>query len=441
MGKNRLAAEATVTRPTKEQLSHLSFAQEVKQGVSAVGDLIERAKKSAGVSSEQSPDTLLELSTGIFKRAMILGGSAGVQIYSTNDEGERIDKPASENGLPITYALSHGSRTLIKIPARSGDQVINWLTSGNPAISGMSNTQTTQKGALADGKAVYNRPAATHAIGFTNDEPRELKSMLIGVRDFLSSKILGRTTKHYGVDLGLCMEGSAAPDGKNGHLYIHYEPPTEARPGAILFGCESHAPSSSQHSKVGNSNPVSPTGCSKFKVLKHKKTIAGETEYTNTIIPDKYHGMIGALDDQGVKALITIEADKFGKSLALTMPQNSPSDFIAQYVNSPETEKNLRTLPELPTSAQKTPAPLAKPNLFIRIANKVSFGLLFHDTMKEYKSEKKRYKIQSAIGAENTNSPPKKSLRKRPHPPLTPPPPLTPSRTPPTPTQEASRIR
>jgi hypothetical protein len=277
---------------------------------------------------------------------------------------------------PSLFYLSHGSRSLIQIPPGSNDDLINWLTSGNKEKDGKSRSQDPNK-AMSEGKYVYNRAAATHDVSFKEDKTKigdikvqEEKGFTIGLKSFLGNKVLGQETKHWGVDLAVDSEFGGKdgngkvvekPDGDHGHLYIHYTPATKDKPGSIMFGMEGAAPYSSKHSKTGASDPISPTGASKFEDLHIKKKFSSEKEYESTVVPDKYNGIYAELDPKKIEAITKLDDKKFSIELAEVKPGKTPEDFQKQIEG-----KDFHKTPEL-----KTPKPSSKEEVQNRLAGKI----------------------------------------------------------------------
>ena len=389
-----------------------SFAEEIEIDKERIAVFLDRARRAEKTLGPDHEDAIHERgSSDIFKRALTILGAGGLEI--TTDEGEQVE--ASQNGLPVSTYLSHGSRSLIELPPGSGDDMINWLTSGQRDRIGHSSRQS-QRGAIREGKLVYNRPAATHDVelvagesedGGVEYELEEKKGFLIGARDLLLNKVLRRRTKHYGVDLAVNAEYGGrdsqgnevrGPDGDHGHLYIHYMPPTATTPGSILIGNEGAAPSSPKHSKVGASDPVSATDSSKWDDLSVKKEVSAEQEYENTKLPRKYGGMRVKLDHEKITQITAMQADSFDFDLAYTMPGSNPSEFQANYSNKDAHHKT----PEIQPS-RRIEFNLAKPAWYKRILNRVvktvTFGFVkpFNTEIKNYKKAKKKHKIHKQV--------------------------------------------
>ena len=261
---------------------------------------------------------------------------------------------------------------------------------------------------------MYNRSAATHDVSVEEGKVKEKKGFLIGARDYFANKFLRKKTSHYGVDLACDAEFGGndsrgkpvkKPDGDHGHLYIHYKAATATEPGSIMLGLEAAAPRSSKHSKVGASDPVSPTGCSKWNDLSKKKKYSDEPEYNATTIPQKYNGLHANLTKENMLEIVNQDTKSFGTDLATAIPQKSFESFrqmTAQH-DTPE----LQAPKEQLTTVEK-------PSLWKRTAGKLTFGKAYKKeraNYKQYVKDKKAYnKIVSGNERRNKSSSSHQSL-------------------------------
>jgi len=317
--------------------------------------------------SKTPSDDLDRAGIEVYKRALTIIGSGDMKIVTTNGTA----KSASENLLPNVSYLSHGARVLIELPKGEGnDGLFNWLTSGNKEVNGTSIAKT-QKEAIADGKYVYNRYAATHGISISdNGTVAETKGFLIGAHDFAISKgaelanyglniLSGYTsiglnsfvqknicdfskkelTNHYGIDLSLGVNEQGIDkfghksyaDGEHGHFYIYYKKPTADSAGAILMGIEGSSPDSPHHSKFGASDPFSPSYGSLWESLDKKER---PDEYKDCAIGGKYNGRKITLSQYELNHIVNIDVQNLSsQKLATSVPTSSVEDFLKQNLN------------------------------------------------------------------------------------------------------------
>lgn len=397
-------------------LQKKSFAQEIENDKEKSAVFLNRSLKAEASLGADNPITKQEqMSVDVYKRALALIGSGGLQIESNSG----AKQSAAGNNLPVSSYLSHGTRVMIEIPPDSGDTLANWLTSGDPNKSGMSRKQN-QLEALGEGKIVYNRSAATHDVSIeerVNDKGeksfslKEKKGFFIGFKDFIGNKF-GMKTKHWGVDLamnaefgGKDSEGKIVdrPDGDHGHLYIHYNPPKDGKPGSMLIGIEGGAPTSHKHSKVGASDPLSPVDSSKFNELGTKKDIAGEREYESTLVPKTYGGMVIKLDQQNLDDIVKINAKDLDGGLAYVKPGTSAQDFKNKLQN-----KDYHKTPEFKES-KKLEHTLEKPSIWKKVANLVTkvvtLGIIkpFQKEIDSYNAERKILESQAKVQENDGN--------------------------------------
>ncbi|MEB3885547.1 DUF4157 domain-containing protein [Lyngbya sp. CCY1209] len=193
------------------------------------------------------------------------------------------DKPKFEEWQEnVAVALSHGGRVMINLPPLQGKQdqheFIYWLLGGSSAqVQEHKPKSHNDKG--ADKSSDYykakvdTRIASSHDVEVTQNSLKEVKSNTFDIK----GKVPGATStiKHYGMDIplgGLGNEDMAGdvilPDGRHGHMYIYYRPPSKEKPGSVLIGAETSRMAHTDvfgmyHDKRGAPAEVSPTGTSK----------------------------------------------------------------------------------------------------------------------------------------------------------------------------------
>lgn len=340
-----------VMKKYQESLAKKTFEDEIKADQEVSQNLIKRGELAAKTLQKEEMDItqrqvqeLEAQSVGVYKRCLmtIIGG--GLEVNRNNMHDAHGKKAlGAQNGLPASSYLSHGARIVVSIPAGSGNTFFNWLTSGDPSIRGVRSAWN-QAGAIAqyveDPKkkgVCYQRLTATHDIDISpQGQVIELKGLSIGARDLAYNMLGVGQTKHYGVDLAMGVDPQSnldflgiptkIPDGRHGHIYIHYTPPTLNQPGAIMFGIEGASPNSHQHSKIGSSDPIAPSGNSLYEDLAKKKRT--DKQYTQTVIPNKYNGQKIELSVQNLEKLILLDDTLYSTELAAMHPSQNPEKLL-----------------------------------------------------------------------------------------------------------------
>jgi hypothetical protein len=181
----------------------------------------------------------------------------------------------SNTSTPLAACLSHGGRVMIQLPELGRQGVPrtywDWLwDQANPEndrrMAATHAVMMKEAGQMKDRvgyqvqkrsklkpwktktKTVYQVTATYDALETwdvlnPNDPPQQRRYKYMNE----TKKGEGR---HYGVNIGLGGVGNRNPfsgniieeDGRHGHLYICYVPPTHNRFGAVLVGCEGSAP-------------------------------------------------------------------------------------------------------------------------------------------------------------------------------------------------------
>lgn len=148
--------------------------------------------------------------------------------------------------MPIAALFDSGSNTNIQLPpSRTPYAFFNWLMTGLEmgAVFQERNLSRSQ----GDQKAIYPRAFATHDVIY---EPSD-EQLTDGSPKMMSEKKLapyqgaryalrrGTKSRHFGMDIGF--DGEKA-NGENGHIYFHFNPPTETEWGSLMISCETSAP-------------------------------------------------------------------------------------------------------------------------------------------------------------------------------------------------------
>ncbi len=231
----------------------------------------------------------------IYKRILTLINSSNMSIIPEDNTHISL----ADAGIPTESYLTHGARILFILEEGSGNELLNWITSGNKDKVGIS-TQQDQNSALKENQHyVYSRPAGTHSIIRNNDGKvvGEGKGFFIGLQSYLTSYVISNT-EHYGMDLALgavredipvdILGNKVKADGDHGHLYIKYLPPEPDKEGGILLGIEASGPQSKHHSILGSSDDYTATYGTLWEGLRKKALKAG----TKAVIGKKYNGRI-----------------------------------------------------------------------------------------------------------------------------------------------------
>ncbi|WP_318285976.1 eCIS core domain-containing protein [Limnospira fusiformis] len=181
----------------------------------------------------------------------------------------------------VAVALSHGGRVMINLPPLQGNdkehEFIYWLLGGSSAqVQEHKPKSHDHRG--ADQSSDYykakvdTRIVSSHDVEVTQNSLKELKSNTF---DFKGAVGATSTIKHYGMDIplgGLGNEDMAGdvilPDGRHGHMYIYYRPPSREKPGSVLVGAETSRMAHTDvfgmyHDQRSAPAEVSPTGTSK----------------------------------------------------------------------------------------------------------------------------------------------------------------------------------
>ncbi|MDT9214318.1 MAG: DUF4157 domain-containing protein [Limnospira sp. PMC 1256.20] len=180
----------------------------------------------------------------------------------------------------VAVALSHGGRVMINLPPLQGQDkehdFIYWLLGGSSAdVKTYKPTSRKDANKSSDyyKAKVDTRIASSHDVEVTQNSLKEVKSNTFDIKGAVPGAT--STIKHYGMDIplgGLGNEDMAGdvilPDGRHGHMYIYYRPPSKEKPGSVLVGAETSRMAHTDvfgmyHDKRGAPAEVSPTGTSK----------------------------------------------------------------------------------------------------------------------------------------------------------------------------------
>ena len=216
--------------------------QDFKTHIEQDSKSLEAALNKYGKIAEGKDQDFEKNRSNVLKRALLLIGEGNPKITSTDDSKNKTTKLASENGLPNSFYITHGSRNLITIPRstdKNPDKLINWLVSGEKDKKATDYSVYSQKDALEKDKLLYVRSAATHGVKFDEEGKvtKETKGFWIGASDFLKNccksfanlvgSFVGKTpypvtSHHFGIDYSL--EYNSPIDSKeHGHLYLYYQ--------------------------------------------------------------------------------------------------------------------------------------------------------------------------------------------------------------------------
>ena len=355
----------------KSLVANQTFKEEILNDQKVILDYLNKVESSNSLAEKAG--------SGVVQRALSIISSGDMKIIDKNQD---IVKSSSENLMPAASYLCHGARIVIEIPKGEGDDLFNWLTSGDKNKNGTSERKT-QQDAIEEGKFVYNRYAATHGTKVDTDgSVSETKGFGIGAKDYFTSKgseiissslevfskLVGldaktfvntnihdfddsSVTNHYGIDLSLgIVDGKDkagnevnGPDGDHGHFYIYYNEATKDSPGTILLGIEGSSPDSPHHSKTGASDPFSPSYGSLWEDLGRKDK--GD-EYADCMIGSKYNGRKIVLSGSEIDQLVTINTNGLNnEKLATALPSTSVMSFLKNvaYTEVAEIVNNVKS--------------------------------------------------------------------------------------------------
>jgi hypothetical protein len=153
----------------------------------------------------------------------------------------------------VAVALSHGGRVMINLPPVETDnpervnEFIHWLLGASGNTHKPRAYQDIKKGSQESESDHYKaqvdtRMYSSHNVEVTKNSLTEEKG---NTGDWKGKFHMSSTLKHYGMDIPLGGLGNQdlsgdviLPDGRHGHMYIYYRPPTIQLPGSVLIGTE-----------------------------------------------------------------------------------------------------------------------------------------------------------------------------------------------------------
>ncbi|WP_052344942.1 eCIS core domain-containing protein [Planktothrix rubescens] len=308
------------------------------------------------------------------------------------DQKQNIFKDWDES---VAVALSHGGRVMINLPPIKQDEneneFIQWLFGASPESDLTRKPQSYNKIKDPNNKSdhykakVDTRIASSHNVKVTESSLEEEKSNTFDVKGKTGLK---STIKHYGMDIplgGLGNEDLAGdvilPDGRHGHIYIYYRPPSLTLPGSVLIGAETSRMAHTDvfgmyHDQRGAPAEFSSTGTSKGgriggefggRVVDYTKTVT-KTE-KRRLLPDTTKDVLEVKDpnwlqrlrqaEQNVQAGLITSKELVGKaskevekklfsppeeqSLSAENANNSASSEIEDENMNQETQNNVNT--------------------------------------------------------------------------------------------------
>ena len=292
----------------------------------------------------------------LLRRMALLVGSGDLYVGEGGLTPDiKTETPAATNHLPVATYLTHGSRVIVDLPPDrdNPNKVFDWLTQGKD----------------------FDRTAATHGVT-RNAEGQVYETKTKGVADMMGYGLRGAASYipfsgvqggsyHKGFNVAMYRPedapGSVPADGKQGHVYMYYNPPTDKAPGELMFGIEEDAPGQANHSLTGGANPASATGGRRLEevqtkvkkereegegvvVVEKEEKEGGEEEVKQhieeeggialPIIPGKYNGMRIKLSVRDTDALTRVsdtEVELIDKTtLAAASPQRSVGQFTEE---------------------------------------------------------------------------------------------------------------
>lgn len=279
-----------------------TFGEELENDTLQTAQMIERQK-----SESTSPEERHAIE--VFKRALVLIDKGGLSV----SDGTSVVS-ASDNHMPASSYLAHGSRVLVQIPPTGTDDIshdfMNWLVHGD------KDKKFTER-KPGEVNALFGRTISSHSTRLEMVMQEywfiEEKGVMDGTIDTIAGFGQPLDRIHYfglnfsfGVDkLGMdsCGKKVVEPDGEHGHMYFHYRPPSRNYPGSLMIGIENSQTGKSNHSLLGTPNATTHLGGGKLSDLKKKYN--NSISCPVTIIPATLNGMRVDLDHQVMDSFIS----------------------------------------------------------------------------------------------------------------------------------------
>ncbi len=326
----------------------MSFEEEVKNDVEKTSIMLKRLDNPDISKSEKE-------AINIFKRVLTVVDQGGLCVSNGKDVVS-----AANNKLPAPSYLAHGSRVLIQIPPTDSKdakhEFINWLVQGDKS------KQFTDKDGDQKDNPLFRRFISSHSTDLVSIEGKpcfvEQKGVTAGAIDAITA--IGSSddkAHHFGLNLafnvdesGLDSKGKTVkePDGKHGHMYMHYIAPSKGNPGSLMIGVENSEPGKAHHSILGTPNKSTHIGGSKWNEMT-KKSMANDDLGGAIVAPSTLNGMRVDLDLDKLKDL-TSNKLTFEDRCLVTPPKVEGNAVNSHLVNQNLDRKQKVKIDKIKTS-------------------------------------------------------------------------------------------
>ncbi len=208
----------------------------------------------------------LELKQAAMKRMMLLIGSGGLSIAGNSLKEGNVGASKTQganNNLPVgSYMSGHGGRVYMSFETGQGQQVLNWVTSGNRETDSNIHKQKyftpdNREANLLSNEIMFDRYSGTHGASVAeNGEVTESKGVIYGLRSIIERAINKATfglllpplSPHLGINIPFGGAGEKyknidkyiTQDGKSGHVYFNIN--SSPKGDSIGFSLEGTAP-------------------------------------------------------------------------------------------------------------------------------------------------------------------------------------------------------